>query len=243
MPQFVEVAVNVPGRTGSFDYHLPAELLDAVQPGCLVIVPFGKQRVQGVVLRLIDSPSVPETRPVEALLDPQPVVTAAQMELAQQLAVDTLTPLSACLDLMLPPGVSQQADLEYSLVEPLRIADDELKQTAKRIIHLLQERGALRGRQIEAALPRQGWKEAIQSLIKRGVVISRPVLPEIGVRPKVVRMVRLAVTPEQAALENRQPGSGRHRGLSNAAKPCWIFSSTSRGWWKPPGCMLHPAAI
>ena len=206
MPQFVEVAVNVPGRTGSFDYHLPAELLDAVQPGCLVIVPFGKQRVQGVVLRLIDSPSVPETRPVEALLDPQPVVTAAQMELAQQLAVDTLTPLSACLDLMLPPGVSQQADLEYSLVEPLRIADDELKQTAKRIIHLLQERGALRGRQIEAALPRQGWKEAIQSLIKRGVVISRPVLPEIGVRPKVVRMVRLAVPPEQAALENNNLG-------------------------------------
>ena len=106
MPQFVEVAVNVPGRTGGFDYHLPAELLDAVQPGCLVIVPFGKQRVQGVVMRLMNSPSVPETRPVEALLDPQPVVTAAQMELAQQLAVDTLTPLSACLDLMLPGGQS-----------------------------------------------------------------------------------------------------------------------------------------
>ncbi|HEY4692975.1 MAG TPA: DEAD/DEAH box helicase, partial [Bellilinea sp.] len=204
MPQFVEVAVNVPGRTGSFDYHLPAELMNLVQPGCLVVVPFGKQRVQGVVLQLLDAPSVPETRPVEALLDPQPVVTAAQMELAQQLSIDTLTPLSACLDLMLPSGISQQADLEYSLVESLRIADEELKQTAQRFVNLLKERGALRGRQIEAALPRQGWKEAIQSLIKRGVVISRPVLPEIGVRPKVVRMVRLAVTPEQAA---REPGN------------------------------------
>ncbi|HWR65663.1 MAG TPA: primosomal protein N' [Bellilinea sp.] len=204
MPRFVEVAVNVPGRTGSFDYHLPAELMDTVQPGCLVIVPFGKQRVQGVVLRFLDLPSVPETRPVEALLDPQPVVTAAQMELAQQLAEDTLTPLSACLDLMLPPGISQQADLEYQLVDSLRIADIELKQTAQRIVKLLLERGALRGRQIETALPRQGWKEAIQTLIKRGVVISRPVLPEIGVRPKVVRMVRLAVSPEAASAQTER---------------------------------------
>ncbi|HBA90278.1 MAG TPA: hypothetical protein DCZ08_00330, partial [Anaerolineaceae bacterium] len=160
MPLFVEVAVHVPGNTGTFDYHLPPELEGKVQPGCLVVVPFGPQRVQGVALRYIDMPSVPETRPVEALLDPLPVVTGAQMELAQQLSDQTLTPLSACLDLMLPAGISQQADREYQLVEPLRVADDELKPTARRIVLLLRERGALRGRQIEASLPHQHAKEA-----------------------------------------------------------------------------------
>jgi len=196
LPLFVEVAVHVPGNTGTFDYHLPPELEGKVQPGCLVVVPFGPQRVQGVALRYIDMPSVPETRPVEALLDPLPVVTGAQMELAQQLSDQTLTPLSACLDLMLPAGISQQADREYQLVEPLRVADDELKPTARRIVLLLRERGALRGRQIEASLPHQHAKEALQGLAKQGVVISRPVLPEPGVHPKLVRMVGLACPPE-----------------------------------------------
>lgn len=196
MQQFVEIAVHVPGISGNFDYHIPAGMQGSVQPGCLVVVPFGVQRVQGVILRFIDTPSVPETRPVEALLDPEPVVSTAQIELAQMMSEDTLAPLSACLDLMLPPGVSQQADQLYELIEPLRIAEDELKPTQLKLVRLLRERGALRGRQIEAAFPRQRWKEALQSLVTRGFVTRSPVLPGSGVRPKVVRMVRLACPPE-----------------------------------------------
>jgi len=206
LPFFVEVAVHVPGNTGTFDYHLPPELEGSVQPGCLVVVPFGAQRVQGVVLRYVDMPSVHETRPVEVLLDPQPVVTGAQMELGRQLSDQTLTPLSACLDLMLPAGISQQADREYQLVEPLRVADNDLKPTARRIVQLLQERGALRGRQIEASLPHQHAKEALQGLVKQGAVTSRPVLPEPGVRPKLVRMVGLACPPEEIAPKLSQIG-------------------------------------
>jgi len=206
LPLFVEVAVHVPGNTGTFDYHLPPELEGQVQPGCLVVVPFGVQRVQGVVLRYIDTPAVPETRPVEVLLDSLPVVTGAQMELAQQLSDQTLTPLSACLDMMLPAGISQQADREYQLVEPLRVADEELKPTARRIVQLLQERGALRGRQIEASLPHRHAKEALQGLVKQGAVISRPVLPEPGVHPKLVRMVGLACPPEEIEPKLSQIG-------------------------------------
>lgn len=206
MQQYVEIAVHVPGITGNFDYHLPVELQGAVQPGCLVVVPFGQQRVQGVVLRFVDVPAVPETRPVEALLDPEPVVTAAQIELAYALAESTLSPLSTCLDLMLPPGVSQQADQLYELIEPLRIAEEELKPTQQKLVTLLRERGPLRGRQIDAAFPRRRWKESLQSLLKLKLVDSRPVLPEPGVRPKVVRMVRLACRPEEINAQIDQIG-------------------------------------
>lgn len=207
MPQFVEVAVNIPGNSGTFDYHLPEALQGFVQPGCLVVVPFGPQRVQGVVLHLKDEASVPETRPVEALLDPLPAITSAQIELAQLMARKTLSPLSACLDQMLPPGISQHADREYTLADPLRIAEEGIKPIAQRIIKLMQDRGSLRGRQIETAFPRQGWKAALQALVKRGVVVSRPVLPEPGVHPKVVRMARLAVSPE--AVQSRLEELGR----------------------------------
>lgn len=207
MPQFVEVAVHVPGVSGNFDYHVPVELQGRVQPGCLVVVPFGPQRVQGIVLRFIETPSVPETRPVETMLDPDPVVSSDQLALAHQMSFDTLAPLSACLELMLPPGISQQADQLYELIELLRIAEDELKPNQLNLVRLLRERGPLRGRQIEAALPRKRWKEALQSLAKRGLVTSKPVLPDPKIRPKMVRTARLACPPE--ALEAQLEPIGR----------------------------------
>ncbi len=207
MRLFVEVAVNVPGRVGTFDYHLPDELVSKIKEGCLVVVPFGKQRVQGVVLRFLESPSVPETRPVEALLEEQPVLTSAQMELARWMARETLAPLSSCIDLMLPPGLSQMADSEYGL-NPARLpAEGELKPGPRRVFTLLQERGPLRGRQIEAAFPRQRWKDWLASLVRKGLVTSRPVLPEPETRPRIARFVGMAVSPDE--LESRLGRIGR----------------------------------
>ena len=89
---FVQIAVNVPTVSGVFDYHLPAELAGQVGPGCLVVVPFGRQLVQGVVVREVEEPQVQQTRPVESLLDPLPVLTPDQMVLAEQMAAQTLAP-------------------------------------------------------------------------------------------------------------------------------------------------------
>ncbi|MBE3119030.1 MAG: primosomal protein N', partial [Candidatus Atribacteria bacterium] len=112
---YAQIAVTVPSVSGMFDYALPPELEGKISAGHLVTVPFGKQTVQGVVFCLISEPSVPETKTVIDLLDPQPVLTAAQMALAQWLAGETLSPLAACIGLMLPAGLSQQADTQYAV--------------------------------------------------------------------------------------------------------------------------------
>lgn len=194
---YVQVAVNLPLTSGVFDYHLPSELEGHVQPGCLVVVPFGHQTVQGIVLRLMASTSLLETRPVEALLDPQPVLTPTQMALAQALAEETLAPLANCLDQMLPPGLSQHADSEYSL-RPGRPLKNEAQLTPfqRKLLALIQERGPLRGRQIAAAFPHRDWKPAAQALVRWGWLQSRPVLPPPSVRPHLVRTVRLSAPPE-----------------------------------------------
>ena len=113
MTTFVEIAVNIPQVSGVFHYHLPPELEGLVGDGCLVTVPFGKQTVQGIVLRIVDDPTVPQTKPVLELLDPEPVVTQSQINLARHLSENSLTPLAACISLMLPPGLSQMADTLY----------------------------------------------------------------------------------------------------------------------------------
>jgi primosomal protein N' (replication factor Y) len=228
MTQYIEVAVNVPQVSSSFHYHLPPELEGLVSAGSLVTVPFGAQTVQGIVLGLIDSPQVPETRPVLGLADLQPVVTAPQIQLARWLAGSTLAPLAVCLDAMLPPGLSQHADLLVHLRPGVLSPTGESSETPlpqeptdltarkgkhsqadlrEHLLALLTERGDLRGGQLEAAFPRQNWRRALGVLQRRGQVSVESVLKQPAVRPKTARTVQLVVSPE--TVETRLGELGR----------------------------------
>ncbi len=199
MQVYVEVAVNIPQVSGTFDYHLPAEMEADVQAGCLVIVPFGQQTVQGIVTRRISEPSVAATRAVISLVDPVAVLTDSQIQLARWLAETTLSPLAGCIDLMLPPGLAQQADTHYTL---RALPDDQdlsdLNSIQMRLINILKKRGSLRGGQIDAAMPRLDWRPSARSLVRRGLILTQSILPAPRVQPKFVRSARLSVTPETA---------------------------------------------
>jgi primosomal protein N' (replication factor Y) (superfamily II helicase) len=108
---YARVAVNVPSVSGVFDYEIPPELAARLGVGHLVVVPFGKQTVQGVILQFVDIPAVSKTKLISDSLDPHPVLTSVQIALAESLAESTLSPLAAIVHLMLPPGVGPPADV------------------------------------------------------------------------------------------------------------------------------------
>ncbi len=204
MPTYVEVAVNVPQVSGVFHYHLPEELQGLVRQGHLVLAPFGSQTVQGVILGFVDQPMVAETRPLLELVDPSIALTVQQIALARQMAEDWLAPLASCIGLMLPPGLEQQADLLYTAHgrEP-----DDLSETQKRLLHLLYQRGPLRGQQIDHAMRRVNWRLAARPLIRRALLTTQPILPAPTVKPKQSRTAQLACSPQQA--EAALPELGR----------------------------------
>jgi primosomal protein N' (replication factor Y) len=198
MPIYIEVAVIVPRVTGTFSYHLPAHLEGRVIPGSLVTVPFGSQLVQGIVTRQVAEPDVVETRPVEELVDELPVVNSTQMRLAAWLARETLSPLAACLDVMIPPGLSQHVDtlIRMNPSNPDTPAPG-LNQMEARLMRLLMQRGELRGRQIAASLPKQNWKALVKSLEKKGLVEASSHLPPPSVRSKYIKTAQLAIPTDE----------------------------------------------
>ncbi len=205
---YVRVAVNIPQFSGAFDYHLPAELEGSVLPGSLVSIPLRNQTVQGIVLEVTSHSELLETRPVLALLEEQPVLNSMQLALAQWLSAQTLSPLPTCLDLMIPPGLSKQADTLFRPNSTPYTEDTaELSQLQQRMVDLMEKRGELRGRQIAAAFPHQHWKPAAQALVRRGRWLGKPVLPAPSVRPKMARMVQLIVSPQE--VEERFDSLGR----------------------------------
>jgi len=207
MTLFVEVAVNVPQVSGSFHYHLPAELEALVKPGHLVEVQFGHQQVQGVVFRFVEQPDIPETKPVLSLIDEQVVLTPIQIKLAEALAEASLSPLAACLDLMIPPGLAQQADTLYQKQIPSIVPSHPLTNLQNRILKLLTERGPLRGRQLDAAFRHVDWRASARSLVNQGFLSTKTVLPPTTIRAKTTRTARLGCPTEQA--EEQMPNLGR----------------------------------
>lgn len=236
--QYVRVAVNVPSVQGEFDYFLPAALMAQIQPGCLVEVPFNNRPVHGVVTRFIEIPDVPEVKPVTALVDILPVVTPQQIQLAAWMADETLTSLGQCVDLMLPPGLSSQADTYYELI-PEAASPENLSRSESQILQNLQKRGGLRGRQLEAAIPRVELQGSLRKLVRAGYISAKSVLPPPRVRPKLVRTAALACSPEilqesrsalsrTAAVQQRRQRALEY--LAGEAVPVdvtWVYAASS----------------
>ncbi|HLF00501.1 MAG TPA: hypothetical protein VI547_00900, partial [Anaerolineales bacterium] len=197
---YAEVLPNAPVAS-AFHYRIPPELESTVCAGHLVQISFGKQLLQGIVVGLTDElpPGLgePDLKPIDALIDTQPVLTRDQLDLAYYLANRYLAPLADCLFLMLPPGLAKQGDAEYDLAD---LDFDAENDTQFRLLELIKKRGPLRGRQIDSALPKRNWKPAAGTLVKKGALSKRPVLQPPSVRPKQIRTARLLIPPAQVPL-------------------------------------------
>ncbi len=207
MNSFVQVAVNVPSIAGVFDYAVPDHLAGKVGVGHLVLAPFGKQTIQGIVLRFIEHPSVAQTKEIIELVDPDPVLTSTQIAFAESLAESTLSPLASIVGLFLPPGLNQQTDTLFSIRESIPDSQIELSAIASRLLKLLKDKGSLRGRQIDRHFSKVDWRKSAQALVKRGVLSSQSVLPPASVRPKFIRTAELAVAPEIAEASMNDLGN------------------------------------
>lgn len=204
MPRYVQVVVNLPQVDGVFDYHVPAGM-ETVSIGSLVLVPFGPQIVQGVITQLIDQPQVPQTKAIIGVVDSKPVMTHAQFLLANWMAKQTVAPLTTCFQLMVPPGLTQQADRLFTLVESTE--EMPLSPLQRLLIDRLEDKGPQRGRQLERAFPRRSWRDSLKRLEARGVVRVDAHLPAPKVQPKKIKMVQLACDP--ALVDQRLESIGR----------------------------------
>lgn len=201
--KFARVVINNPSIYGEYDYHIDSGLEDQVRVGHLVRVGFGQQITQGVVIKILSETVVGQTKPVLELIDPIPVVTMEQIELAFQLAGHTLNSVAVFIYAMLPPGLSQHADFLYSLHHQVFSAGrGNLSAIQERLTSLLENRGELRGRQLDRHFHNVDWRPSMQSLLRGGYVQRQSILPAPTVRPKYIITAQLAVSPEiaQAAM-------------------------------------------
>ena len=128
-----DLAEEVDYLTRAFHYNVPDALRPQVAAGQLVWVPFGRRYLQGIIVRLDDCSPVEETRDLDAIVDPQPVLSPLQIELAHWISASYLAPIHQVILSMLPPGVTQKVELV------LRPVEESPKRAVAGAVHLIEE--------------------------------------------------------------------------------------------------------
>ncbi len=115
---YAQVAVNSPGAgRRSYSYSIPDELADHVRAGHGVIVPFGRNTFQGIVLEITDEPGYSRTRPIESLVADDPVIAAPLIGLGEWIAAYYHTDLYTAYRPMLPPAFERRQTIIVRVTE------------------------------------------------------------------------------------------------------------------------------
>ena len=97
------------GLRGPFDYRLPEELRGgAVDVGSMLVVPFGRREVLGVVVGLADRSEVAAEKLLAPLRALELGVPADLVALAEWIAAEYCSTISRALGLVLPPGATRR---------------------------------------------------------------------------------------------------------------------------------------
>ncbi len=103
--RIAEVAYPLPLHR-TFDYEVPAELTAAVVAGARIRAPFGPRgSLSGVVLSVRDGRSEFKVKPIEKVLDPEPLLSEEHIEFARWLSDRYCAPIGECLKIMIPTNI------------------------------------------------------------------------------------------------------------------------------------------
>ncbi len=193
-------------QSAIFSYRIPPRLRGLVQAGQLVWVPLRSQMLQGVVLRIYTTRSPADhaypLRDIHDLADPEAIIPPAGLELARWLAETYRTSLYEALALLLPPGVAQKS-LATWRATPAGLSFDlgTLPERERAVLYFLRVQGETSEQEIGQELrgSRQALREACGLLQERGLLARGTTVSTRRVRPRIERLARLLVRPDELA--------------------------------------------
>ena len=197
-PLIIRVLLNTPAKSGLFDYGVPAELTGLIRKGQMVIVPFNRGIHQAVVWETGVGSDIRKILPVQEILDPLPVLTEAQMRLAEKISERSLAPLYECVNLLLTDKLRRISNPVYRLVRPDIVYQSSLTASVEdggNSLTLPELFAKYNGELDELTLSRicgkNAWQNKMYALIKSGAVQKSFRLSQGGAAPKFETAVAL----------------------------------------------------
>lgn len=121
------VELKAKGIDKTFTYLIPNDLKDKVSIGKRVLVPFGKQKLEGFVLNIEDTKEVDyEVKEILEIIDENPVLNKEMLDLGKYISNKTLCNLISAYQTMLPAALKAHANFNVNkkYITYIKLIDD-----------------------------------------------------------------------------------------------------------------------
>ena len=157
-----------------FEYNVPDEFTSLIKVGIRVLVPFGRQELEGFVLEIKSEKGTDkELKDIINIVDSDIVLNDELLELGKWMKEDTISTLISCYQVMLPKAlkakngsnVSIKFDTYYRINENIEL--EKLNASQEKIINYVREKGiALRKDLLEIS------SGSLNTLIKKNYLVE-----------------------------------------------------------------------
>ena len=226
---FADVAVRVAlfrNPNAVYTYYVPSSLHSTIEEGALVWVPFGRQRVQGIVMALYDSlpphlrptpdqplptrdesrpasefdPNAPTIRPIDEISEAEISIPPHLLRLARWMHGYYRVSLWDALELLLPPGSEQQSLATWrATTQGMSVELGTLPAAERGVLYYLRRQGEVSEETLHDALhgsPSE-LRRVCRTLKERGLVARGIALTRPKARTQYERMARLLIEPAE----------------------------------------------
>ncbi len=165
-----------------FDYLVPASLTAVIEVGSRVKVPFGPRKVLGYIIGLKEESELNRSKlkPIDELIDLDPVISTELLNLSKWLATHTLAYEIDALQVMLPAAMRAKYEKVIVVDEPEQIEDEAFKR-------FLAGRKRIPLKEAEAS----GLLTTVKDYVKQGIItVDTAIRQQTAV--KKVRMIQIA---------------------------------------------------
>uniref|UniRef100_A0A7C4M2M6 Replication restart protein PriA n=1 Tax=candidate division CPR3 bacterium TaxID=2268181 RepID=A0A7C4M2M6_UNCC3 len=144
---FCDLALNTKSskRDDLFTYSIPVELEDTIMVGQMVIAPIGSRKINGIVVKIHDKKPDFETKNIEKIIDPIPLINEKQVELARFISEHYWCGFSQALFTFLPANLrkrktsifKKEKDIGYSILDIKENKNKNIKYPISNISNLV----------------------------------------------------------------------------------------------------------
>ncbi|HZH60653.1 MAG TPA: primosomal protein N' [Metabacillus sp.] len=191
--KFASVIVDVPSMQTdrAFDYKIPKQWQDFLQPGMRVIVPFGPRKVQGFVIETKESSEFDRLKAISECLDLTPCLTPELLKVGHWLTEKTLCFKISAFQAMLPAAMKAKYEKVLTL-----ISEQYKDNISEQLKPFFNKKSQVEMKEIEQSVSLR----TIQKDIEKGYIELIYKVKQKGNKKKI-RMVRVDCSFEQLAKQ------------------------------------------
>lgn len=165
----VLVELKAKGINQTFTYLVPTNLEDKINIGIRVLVPFGKQKLEGFVLSIVDEKIEYKLKEIIDIIDDKPILNNEMLELGKYISKKTLCSLISAYQTMLPSALKAHKGfvVNKKYITCLKLIDNDYIGTndkQKEIIDILKKHNTLKNDLVKIS------NSAVNTLIKNRVI-------------------------------------------------------------------------